>query len=102
MISQYRYVLLAIFSNITAIIFSGGLVLLIAQNFDTKDTNLFIMMGLAIITFALSSFLIFLTKWLYYQYYTLTGQDPLGRIFYDIETQERQKVANAGNTLLQK
>lgn len=58
-------------------------------------------MGLSILAFFLSTLTIFVIKFLYYKFYTITGNDPLGSLFYNIEQEEKAKVENAQNTLLQ-
>lgn len=101
-ISQYRYVLLSLYANIAAMVFSCGIVFLLFSKSSTSGTSLFILMGLSILVFFLSATLITTIKFLYYKFYSLTGNDPLGSIFYAIETEERQKVEMAKNNLLQK
>ena len=59
-------------------------------------------MGLSILTFFLSATFISVIKFLYYKFYVLTGNDPLGSTFYGIEMEEKNLVENAKNTLLQK
>lgn len=101
-ISQYRYILLSLYANLISVVSSGSLVFLISKNFGAEGKNLFIIMGLAIFTFFLSTVITFFIKWLYYRFYLLSGQDPLGGIFYEIERAEQQKVLDAQNSLLQK
>lgn len=100
-VSQYRYVLLSLYANIVAVILTGGVVFWIFQKFSQSGTSLFILMGLSVMMFFLSTTLIFLVKFLYYKYYTTTGHDPLGALFYGIEEEEKQKVDAAKHTLLQ-
>ncbi len=102
LISQYRYALLSFYANISAIVLSGGIVLVLFASSKSTSTNLFILMGLSILTFFLTTVFVFIIKFLYYKYYTLTGNDPLGSVFFSIEEEERQAVIDAQNTLLQK
>lgn len=99
-IAQYRYVLLSFYANLTALIFSAGIVYMLMEKFTQSNAKLFVMIGLSILAFFLSTTLIFIIKFLYYKFYTLTGNDPLGSLFYQIEAEERQKVINAQNNLL--
>lgn len=102
-ISQYRYVLLSFYANVAAMVISGGLVfILFSKSHDSSGASLFILMGLSTLAFFLSTTLICFIKFLYYKYYTITGNDPLGSLFFSIETEEKQKVELAKNSLLQK
>lgn len=102
LISQYRYALLSFYANIASIALSGGFVFLIFSSSKNSSTNLFILMGLSILTFFASTVLIFLVKFFYYKFYTLTGNDPLGSVFFSIEEEEKNAVKDAQNTLLYK
>lgn len=102
LISQYRYALLSFYANIASVTLSGGFVFLIFASSKNSSTNLFILMGLSILTFFVSTLLIFLVKFFYYKFYTLTGNDPLGAVFFNIEEEEKFAVKDAQNTLLQK
>lgn len=101
-ISQYRYVLLSFYANIAAMILTGGIVFILFAKASDSGASLFILMGLSILTFFLSATFISVIKFLYYKFYTLTGNDPLGSTFYWIEMEEKNLVENAKNTLLQK
>lgn len=101
-ISSYRYVILSFFSNIIAFMISSSILLFLSKTGSSSTTHIFVLMGLAALTFFLSSTIIFLVKFLYYKFYTLTGNDPLGSVFADIEYQENLKLQNAKNSLFQK
>lgn len=101
-ISQYRYVLLSFYANIAAMILTGGIVFILFAKASDSGASLFILMGLSILTFFLSATFISVIKFLYYKFYALTGNDPLGSTFYGIEMEEKNLVENAKNTLLQK
>ena len=100
-ISQYRYVLLSFYANIAAMVISGGIIFTLFRASSASGSSLMILMGLSILAIFLSTTIIFVIKFLYYKYYTLTGNDPLGSLFYGIEVEEKQKVEAAQNTLLQ-
>lgn len=99
-ISQYRYVLLSFYANLAAFIFSGGIVFALLEKFSKSSASLFILIGLSILAFFLSTMLIFIIKYCYYKFYTVTGNDPLGALFYQIEEEEKAKVEIAKNNLL--
>ena len=101
-ISQYRYVLLSFYANIAAMILTGGIVFILFAKASDSGASLFILMGLSILTFFLSATFISVIKFLYYKFYVLTGNDPLGSTFYGIEMEEKNLIENAKNTLLQK
>lgn len=101
-ISQYRYVLLSFYANVAAMILSGAIVFLLYTNASTSGTSLFILIGLSVLMFFLSTFFICTIKFLYYKMYTLTGNDPLGSTFFGIQKEEQEKIDNATNTLLHK
>lgn len=101
-ISSYRYVVLSFFSNTISFMLSSAILLLMHNNFSTSWMHIFVLMWLSALTFFLATTIIFLVKFLYYKYYTLTWNDPLWSIFSDIENQENIKLENAKNSLLQK
>lgn len=101
-ISQYRYILLSFYANIIALILTGTVLIWIISKFSNSEKSIFILMGLSILSFFLSTTFVFLVKFLYHKFYTITGNDPLGSIFYNIALSEYQKVENAKNTLFKK
>lgn len=101
-ISSYRYVILSFLSNVIGFMFSSSILLFLSQQTSASTTHIFVLMGLAALTFFVSTTIIFLVKFLYYKFYILTGNDPLGSVFADIEYQENLKLQNAKNSLFQK
>lgn len=102
LISQYRYILLWFYANIIAIILSWGITFWIYKSLSASSSALFILMGMSILMFFLSTLITFIVRYIYYKFYHLTGKDPLGEVFYTIEQEEYQKVEHAKNTLLQR
>lgn len=102
LVSQYRYTLISFYANTVSLVLSGGIVFWVYNNFSNSSSTLFILMGLSILGFMLSTFLIFAAKALYYKYFSLTSSDPIGDMFLIIQEEEEQKIQNAKKTLLTK
>ena len=101
-IGQYRYAVLALFANMASLIFSGGILFWIYVNTTSSASALFILMALSILGFVLSTGICFLTRFVYYQYYKATGNDPLGDVFSQIQKEDAQDLQDAQNALLQR
>lgn len=102
LISQYRYTLLSFYSNLFSIVTTGSLVFYIYSTTSNSKNALFILMGLSILGFVLSTVIIFAIKSFYYQYYKVTGNDPIGDMFLGFQQEDEEKIRSAQKTLLTK
>ncbi len=102
LISQYRYTILSFYANVSSLVISGGIIFLVYEKFSASGSALFVLMGLSVLGFVLSTLLVFLIKSIYYKYYMLTGTDPIGDMFLSIQEEEDQKIRDAKNQLLTK
>ena len=99
-IAQYRYSLLTLFANMASLIFSGGILFWVYTNTSSSASALFVLMALSILGFVLSTGICFLIRFAYYQFYTITGNDPLGDVFSQIEKEDEQYLLDAQDALL--
>jgi hypothetical protein len=97
--SQYRYILLILYSGIASFLATTILVALAYVSLSVSSNALFLLLGLVVVVQTLTAIISGIVFWAYYRMYTLTGADPIGSTFARIEQEERESERQAIETL---
>lgn len=89
LVSQYRYVLLSIYGSLIAFLLTGIIWVLFILPMDASSQALLILIGLVMLSFIGTTFIIYSLLWIYGLIYKSTGVDPIGNIFAQIEQEEK-------------
>ena len=95
-LSGYRYSLLSIYASIVSLIFTGTLLFWLYQLANSTSVNvLFVLLGLSMMAFLISTCISFLIRYWYYQLYVATGSDSIWDVFARIQNEvlENEKEA---------
>lgn len=97
--TQYRYILLTLYSGIASFLVTIIVVALAYVSFSVSSNALFLLLGLVIVVQTLGAMISGVIFWAYYRMYTVTGADPIGSIFARIEQEEKESERQATETL---
>lgn len=99
-LSNYRYAVLAVYSGFAGFLATGALSLVAVTVFEETSTTLYSLVGVIVVANVLMTFFRLLTELCYYQFYRLTGIDPIGDIYARIERDDAEAVRRAEKELV--
>ncbi len=99
LVSQYRYVLISVYGSLIAFLIVGIVWVLYIFPMDPSSQALFILIGLVMLSFIGTTFIIYTLLWAYYALYKSTWLDPVGNIFTQIEREEKDIEGRATDIL---
>lgn len=76
-LSNYRYSVLSVYSSFAGFFIASAATTVFFMNFSESDRMLYSLVGVIVVVGVLMNFFRLLTELAYYQFYKLTGLDPL-------------------------
>lgn len=99
LISQYRYSLLVLYSNIISLLLTSVVIGFISFSLQNSGKAIFILLWLTIVSYFIYGSFSSLISYIYYKIYSSTGFDPLWDIFSRIEMEEKALEKQAESLL---
>lgn len=99
-LSNYRYAVLAVYSGFAGFFVTTALSIVAVTVFGETNNTLYALVGVIVVANVLMTFFRLLTEWCYYQFYRLTGIDPIGDIYARIERDDLEAVRRAEKELV--
>ena len=101
LIAQYRYSILALYASFIGFFFATFISVMLFSGTDISKKILFSLSGILVISVFAQTLFRTLFEFLYYKLYTLTGLDPFGNAFAEIEAEETKAIRQAEKELTQ-